>query len=159
VKAWKRLHKEKKDVIIKAFQQVGLSLNPNGSKDSEIKIKDLEGIQVGNWELEVDVTQEEDEHSATLEAVLEAEKAPRLPPALEDNLSDSDRPDINITKASLRPGRRYFTAEEAEAGEPLIIDEEDITDSYISSEDGDDDSDDSFDVDRDDDDVEDHIMD
>jgi hypothetical protein len=35
---------------------VGLSLNPNGSKDSEIKIKDLEGIEVGKWELEVDVT-------------------------------------------------------------------------------------------------------
>jgi hypothetical protein len=104
-------------------------------------------------------SQEEDEHSATLEAVLEAEKAFRLPLALEDNLSDSDRPDINITKASLRPRRQYFTAEEAEASGPLIIDEEDITDSHTSLKDGDDDSDDSFDVDRDDDDLEDHIMD
>jgi hypothetical protein len=84
---------------------VGLSLNPNGSKDSEIKIKDLKGIEVGKWELEVDVTQEEDKDSIALEAVLEAEKAPKLPPVLEDDLSNSDKPDINITKASLRPGR------------------------------------------------------
>jgi hypothetical protein len=140
---------------------VGLSLNPDGSKDSEIKIKDLEGIEVGKWELEVDITQEEDEDSTALEAVLEAEKALKLPLALEDDLSDSDKPNINITKASLRPGRQYFTAEEAEAGEPLIVDEEDITtDSSASSEDGDDnDLDESFDGDGDNDNLEDHIMD
>jgi hypothetical protein len=104
-RAWKRLHEEKKDVIIQSFQQVGLSLNPDRSEDLEIKIKDLEGIEVGKWELEVDVTQEEDEDSAALEAVLEAEKAPKLPLVLEDDLSNSDKLDINITKASLRPGR------------------------------------------------------
>lgn len=43
-------------MIIKSFRQVGLSLNSDGSKDLEIKIKDLEGIEVGNWELEIDIT-------------------------------------------------------------------------------------------------------
>jgi hypothetical protein len=54
-RAWKRLHNEKKDVIINSFRQVGLSLSPDRSEDLEIKIKDVEGIEVGNWELEVDV--------------------------------------------------------------------------------------------------------
>ena len=87
------------------FWQVGITLNPNGSEDAEIKIKDLEGIKVGKWELNVDVTQEEDEDSAALEAVLEAGKAPELPLVLEDDLDNDDKQDINITKASLRPGR------------------------------------------------------
>jgi hypothetical protein len=30
---------------------VGLSLNPDGSEDAELKIKDLPGIQVGDWRL------------------------------------------------------------------------------------------------------------
>jgi hypothetical protein len=93
-----------------------------------------------------------------LEAVLEAGKAPELPPVLEDDLDNDDKQDINITKASLRPGRQYFTAEEVEAGDPLIIDnEEDITDSSTGLEDRDD-SDESFDADGDDGDMEDHIM-
>jgi hypothetical protein len=75
---------------------------------------------------------------------------------LEDNLSDSSKQGINITKASLRPGRQYFTAKEAEAGDPLIINNEE--DSSTSLEDRDDDSDESFDASGDDDDMEDHIM-
>jgi hypothetical protein len=35
-------------MIIKSFRQVGLSLNLNRSKDLEIKIKDLKGIEIGN---------------------------------------------------------------------------------------------------------------
>ena len=47
--AWKRLHKEKKDLIIKTFRQVGLSLNPDGSKDHEIKIKGLDNIIIRDY--------------------------------------------------------------------------------------------------------------
>jgi hypothetical protein len=47
--AWKRLHVEYKQVIINTFWNVGLSLNPNGSEDYEIKIKDLDGIMVGDY--------------------------------------------------------------------------------------------------------------
>jgi hypothetical protein len=34
--AWEKVHKELKDTIIKTFRQVGLSLNPDGSEDSEL---------------------------------------------------------------------------------------------------------------------------
>jgi hypothetical protein len=60
---------EYKDSIIKTFRSVGMSLNPNGSEDSEIKIKGLEGIQVGERR-RVGTTQE-DSNEATLDAVLE----------------------------------------------------------------------------------------
>jgi hypothetical protein len=96
-----------------------------------------------------------------LEAVLEAGKAPELPPVLENDLDNDNKQDIiNITKASLCPGCQYFTAEEVEAGDPLIIDSEEVitTDSNTGLEDGDDNSDESFNTDRDDDDIEDHII-
>ena len=47
--AWEKLHIEHKDTIIKTFRQVGLSLNPDGSEDSELKIRDLPGITVGDY--------------------------------------------------------------------------------------------------------------
>jgi hypothetical protein len=46
--AWKRVHDEYQDLIVKTFKHVGLSLNPNGSKDRELKIKDLPSIAVGD---------------------------------------------------------------------------------------------------------------
>jgi hypothetical protein len=48
-KAWKRLHLEYKDTIINTFRNVGLSLNPDGSEDMELKIKGIPNIQVGNY--------------------------------------------------------------------------------------------------------------
>jgi hypothetical protein len=47
--AWKRLHEEYKDTIIKTFRSVGLSLNPDGSEDHELKIKGLADIKVGDY--------------------------------------------------------------------------------------------------------------
>jgi hypothetical protein len=37
------------DMIWQAFQQVGLGLPIDGSRDHEIKIKDFPDVQVGNW--------------------------------------------------------------------------------------------------------------
>jgi hypothetical protein len=48
-KAWEILHEEHQHTIIKTFRQTGLSLNPNGSEDTELKIRDLPGIKVGDW--------------------------------------------------------------------------------------------------------------
>jgi len=48
-RAWKRLHIEYKDTIIATFRSVGMSLNPNGLEDGELKIKALNGITVGDW--------------------------------------------------------------------------------------------------------------
>jgi hypothetical protein len=43
MQAWNTLHKLHKETINKAFQQVGLSLNPDGSEDWKLKIRDLPG--------------------------------------------------------------------------------------------------------------------
>jgi hypothetical protein len=48
-KAWKRLHLEYKNTIINTFRNVGLTLNPDGSEDSNLKIKDLPDIAVGDY--------------------------------------------------------------------------------------------------------------
>ena len=47
--AWDILHRDYKDTIIKTFRQTGISLNPDGSEDSEIKIRDVPDIEVGDW--------------------------------------------------------------------------------------------------------------
>jgi hypothetical protein len=47
--AWKQLHVQYKDTIIQTFRRVGLSLNPDGSEDHEIRIKGLEKIEVGDF--------------------------------------------------------------------------------------------------------------
>jgi hypothetical protein len=43
------MHTEDGDMIRQAFQQVGLGLPIDGSRDHEIKIKDFPDVQVGNW--------------------------------------------------------------------------------------------------------------
>ncbi|KAL5313391.1 hypothetical protein ACEPPN_019124 [Leptodophora sp. 'Broadleaf-Isolate-01'] len=47
--AWLRIHSEHKQTIVKTFRNLGLSLNPDGSKDSELKIRDLPDISVGDY--------------------------------------------------------------------------------------------------------------
>jgi hypothetical protein len=47
--AWEDMHTEDGDMIRQAFQQVGLGLPIDGSRDHEIKIKDFPDVQVGNW--------------------------------------------------------------------------------------------------------------
>jgi hypothetical protein len=61
--AWERLHIEYKDTIVRTFRQVGLSLNPDGSEDHEIKIKGLDDIVVGNYTRE---TPDEDDGLGSL---------------------------------------------------------------------------------------------
>jgi hypothetical protein len=48
-KAWERLHIEHKDTTIKTFRNVGLALNPDGSEDAELSIRDLPNIAVGDY--------------------------------------------------------------------------------------------------------------
>jgi hypothetical protein len=43
------MHEIHKELIIKTFRQIGLSLNPDGSEDHELKIRNLPGIEVGDW--------------------------------------------------------------------------------------------------------------
>jgi hypothetical protein len=48
--AWELVHEHHKDAIIKTFQNVGLSLNPDGSQDHLLSIRDLPNITVGDWQ-------------------------------------------------------------------------------------------------------------
>jgi len=48
--AWDDLHCYNSESIKQAFRDMGLALPTNRSQDDEIKIKDLPGIQVGNWQ-------------------------------------------------------------------------------------------------------------
>ena len=47
--AWKKFHEESFDVIRRAFRKLGLSLTIDGSEDDELHVKDLSGIEVGDW--------------------------------------------------------------------------------------------------------------
>jgi hypothetical protein len=49
IEAWKELHEKYLGVIIKTFQSIGLSLNSNGSKDGELKVKGLPNIAIGDY--------------------------------------------------------------------------------------------------------------
>jgi Tc5 transposase DNA-binding domain len=65
--AWEKVHKEHKDTIIRTFRQVGLSLNPDGSEDSELKIKDLPGIVVGDYNQPTIIPDDDDDIGDTIE--------------------------------------------------------------------------------------------
>lgn len=47
--AWDWLHREKQLLIIRAFQYTGLALQPDGSTDSLLRIKDLPDLTIGDW--------------------------------------------------------------------------------------------------------------
>jgi hypothetical protein len=44
LEAYNELHEKYGHLIVKAFEQVGLSLNPDGSEDWKLKIRDLPGL-------------------------------------------------------------------------------------------------------------------
>ena len=46
--AWKWLHQEKKLLIMRSFQYTGLALQPDGSSDSLVRIKDLLNLIIGD---------------------------------------------------------------------------------------------------------------
>lgn len=73
--AWDLLHSKYQDTIIAAFRKVGLSLNPDGSEDAEIKIKGLEGMEVGDWRLNLDSFEPQQEEVANLVSTMRAEAA------------------------------------------------------------------------------------
>ena len=49
VKAWKRLHLEHKDTIVQTFQDLGITLNPNGSNDVELNVKGIPNIVIRDY--------------------------------------------------------------------------------------------------------------
>src|SRR5271155_854134 len=87
--AWEKVHKEHKDTIIKTFRQVGLSLNPDGSEDSELKIKDLPGIVVGDYNRPAIISDDDDEMGDTIE-VQELEQEGDQGDLMTDSGDDTD---------------------------------------------------------------------
>ena len=57
--AWRELHAEKSDLIRSTFRKLGLSLAVDGSEDVELSIKDLPGMEVGDWRLTTDQVNEQ----------------------------------------------------------------------------------------------------
>jgi hypothetical protein len=51
-RAWEALHKHHKDAIIRTFRQTAIALPPDGSCDTEIKIRGLPGLQIGDYSRE-----------------------------------------------------------------------------------------------------------
>ena len=51
LEAYNILHEKYGHLIIKAFEQVGLSLNPDGSEDWKLKIRDLPSMSTPSLDL------------------------------------------------------------------------------------------------------------
>jgi hypothetical protein len=99
-KAWKRLHIEYKDTIVTAFRSVGMSLNPDGSEDKELKIKALDGITVGDWHQDVSQTEEQDAVAAQIALkVEEACQNGTIHTKIEAEKGEEDALEIGITWA------------------------------------------------------------
>lgn len=47
--AWDWLYAKKKVLIIQSFRHVGIALAVDGSEDSELRIKGLEDLIIGDW--------------------------------------------------------------------------------------------------------------
>jgi hypothetical protein len=154
-KAWKRLHLEYKDTIVKTFRSLGMALNPNGSKDAELKVKGIPDIAVGNYQRQDGLNQKEDAEEALELAVAVAAKKEDnalqeediLNALSEGNKDDEDidlGPTLIANLLPLHPQRtkrllardRYFLSQEAEEGSPLCL--EDPADATTESEDQDD---------------------
>lgn len=49
--AWRELHAEHAPLIRQTFRKLGLSLAVDRSEDSELSIKDIPNVEVGDWKL------------------------------------------------------------------------------------------------------------
>jgi hypothetical protein len=165
-RAWKRLHLEYKDTIINTFRNVGLALNPDGSQDGELKVKGIPDIQVGDYcRDDLPSQQEEAEEvlalagAATVQRKQEEKQLEQdINNAIAEGNPDDEDKDPRDPFASVTdllwplsqcikrlPARDcYFTAEEAEARDPLVVEdpaeqatesEDDLADSWDNDDD------------------------
>jgi len=52
--AWLWLHQYKRDTIIEAFEQTGISLCPSGKDDHKLHVRGVPDLVVGPWQLELE---------------------------------------------------------------------------------------------------------
>lgn len=133
-KAWKILHEQHKDTIVNTFRNLGISLNPDGSEDSELRIRDLPNIEVGDYALT-------EEYTIIVDA--------GTPSSADLNFQNPITPlTMELRSQTCTTSTRrdlYYTAAEVAAEVPEIKDESNVT---IDSED---EIEDQFDIDSDDD--------
>jgi hypothetical protein len=130
-----------------------MSFNPDGSEDKELKIKGIPDLVVSDYHCyDLPSQQEEAEEVLALAravTVLQKTKEKQLQQSIKDALAASDLdeenqdltvPFVSVTEL-LRPQRlrrlparnRYFTEEEAKAGDPCVV--KDPADQTTESED------------------------
>ncbi|OBT71594.1 hypothetical protein VF21_09541 [Pseudogymnoascus sp. 05NY08] len=117
--AWKRLHTKYEETIVKAFRSVGMSLNPNGSEDFELKIKALDDIIVRDWHRQ-DISQDKEQEDVTAQLIYEVEEACQngtIQVKVEAETKEEYTVELGITKASLQASNaqksnRYYLQEE-----------------------------------------------
>jgi hypothetical protein len=107
---------EYKDTIVKTFRHVGLALDPNGSEDYDLKIKDLPNIAVGDYHRE-DLSQdmENDEVMATVLTTANKQEGKEGEIPEISNIVQSDN-----ESAEDQPRDRYYTRQEALGGNPRV---------------------------------------
>jgi hypothetical protein len=123
-----------------------MALNPDGSKDTELKIKGIPDVVIGNYQRQDNLNQKEDAKEALTLATTVALKEEEVILQEEEDIlndiakGDKDNEDINKRRPQRTkrlPARdRYFLSQEAEEGSPLCL--EDPTDATTDTEDQDD---------------------
>jgi hypothetical protein len=158
------------------FRNVGLSLNPDGSEDAELKIKDLPDVTIRDYHCDIEQQKESEETAAAAQAVAtvveaeaEAEEEDNWEQLHKGSVSENKRfqginspthvADFLHLWRQHHPARdRYFLSQEAEDGDPLCIDNNDTTtdieDCLGDDWDSDDTKDNEFDPDEDMEDIE-----
>jgi hypothetical protein len=109
-----------------------MSLNPNGCEDSELKIKALDGIQIGDWERH-DISQEEENKQGAQQAAIEVTEAVIRGDIHKKIKQEEDELELSITRASLRSAAQpsknlYFLENEAREFDSDAIDARDSDD-------------------------------
>lgn len=138
-KAWGKLHIQYKETIVRTFRQLGMSLNPNGCEDLELKIKALDGIQIGDWERH-DISQEEENNQGAQQAAIEVTEAVIRGDIHEKIRQEEDEVELSITWASLRLAAQplknlYFLENEAGEFDSDAIDARDSDDGVLEHQD------------------------
>jgi hypothetical protein len=126
-----------------------MSLNPDRSKNLELKIKVLDSIQIGDWERH-DISQEEENEQGAQEVAIEVAEA-----VIQGNIynkirEEEDKVEISITCASLRSATQpsknlYFLENEAGEFNSDIMDagdsDDEVSERWDTDEDEDEDED------------------
>jgi hypothetical protein len=100
-----------------------MTLNPDSSDDTELKVKGIPDIVVGDYQRKDNLDQKEDAEEALALATASATEEEAVLKAVfedEEDVPLSPRPE----RTKRLPARnRYFLSQEAEAGSPLCLED------------------------------------